>query len=424
MNRNTIIISLLFLFLCPSLSFSKDKLRKYSSGYYVTNNNDTINGYLKNLSLSISCVRIKFKKNNESKPIDLYPESVKSYKRGMDFFVSKDLGDGDFSVRAFVKPIVVDQLSLYRRWVTRTNGTQYGSYTTEVEMDYIKLPEKQMLKIKKAKFRKKVSSYLSDHQELSLKILNKEIRDIEIVVYKYNRWHKSGRKNDPLSPVAKAIKDKLDRLTDSKFALEVSLSVVKSTINVEAQLAKYVDVKDGISPDVGLGFRLSISDEFKFRFGAHFWMLPINPSYDINIEGLDNELITFHVEEESKLSNTSIYLHLHYEGRHAFIGGGLNFGLINKYITHLSYYDQEGNFIYSEKDTRTFLTDEFLNQSHFDILAGLKFTTKSKIAFKPFVKANLPFKPIYDSNSPSNTAFDMHAYQLNLGLIVEFGLVK
>lgn len=210
MSKKSIIIILLAVFLFPSSIFSKDKLKKYSLGYYVTNENDTIKGYLKDLTISESCIRIKFKKDNESSPIDLFPENVKSYMRGGGFFVSKIIG-GEASPRhVFVKPIIEDELSLYRRWVSRENATSceinnvtipiyHRSDAREVQINYIQLPGQPMFRIRKLGFRQNISTYLSDNEVLAKRILNKEIKSFRRIIAEYNTWFRNKDKKTEVS---------------------------------------------------------------------------------------------------------------------------------------------------------------------------------------------------------------------------------
>jgi hypothetical protein len=217
--------------------------------------------------------------------------------------------------------------------------------------------------------------------------------------------------------------DKLNNKSDKRLALEIPLSITKSFILIEAQLDKYIDVKEKLSQDFGLGLRFSATDKIRLRLGFHHWNLPINPSYEAIALDENNNEITINVEEESHLRNSSIYFHLNYEGNHAFIGGGFNIGVSNNYKTKLSYYDESGTFIFSESGTKSIITDEFENQTHIEIIGGLKFNTSTVFAFKPFIKASLPVKPIYDSKTPDNTAYDMFAILINFGLIVDIGML-
>lgn len=418
MNRFIIIIFVSLLM--PNLLFSRDKLKNFTSGYYITHEGDTTSGFFKNVPLSSSCSFIKFKKDHDAKPIILYPSDVKLYKRGRQVFYYKYLGENSLITESFVILVIRGELSLYSRWVSRNNN----GYSTEVEIKYIELKGSPVMKVKKSNYRKRLSTYLSDNKALSLKILNKEISNISSIVKAYNMWHNNGRKNN-LSEIELAkLNERIDFYTDSKLALEVPLGFVANFINCQEDLSKIVDVEPGFSPDLGIGLRSSLSNEIKLRFGVHFWQTIINPSYDLVFDGPANDIIFFHVEEESKLNNLALYAHLLYEGRYAFAGAGFNIGLYNKYNTTISYYTEDGTFIHEEEDNVSYLSNKFKNQSHFELIFGLKINTKSKFTFKPFINLSIPFTALYKSDAPSNVAFDMYAYPVCFGVITEFDLIK
>lgn len=211
--------------------------------------------------------------------------------------------------------------------------------------------------------------------------------------------------------------------SNKRLALEIPFSLTKSFILIEAQLAKYVDVKEELSTDIGLGFRYSVTDNLSLQLGYHFWALPLNPTYEATAIDENNNEIAIQVIEDSKLKNSSIYFRLNYEAEHAFIGGGFNIGLSNNYRTSLSFYDESETILFSESGTQSLITDEFDNQSHFEIIGGFKIKTNTILEVKPFIKASIPLQPVYDSNSPTNTAYDMFAVLMNFGLIIDIGLL-
>lgn len=211
MIKNAILIIIMVLSFGSNISHAKDKLKKYTLGYYITNNNDTIKGYLKNLTVSQSCNRIKYKKDNDTRPTELYPEDVKFYKRGGSIFVSKNISNDGISNKVFVRPVVKGELSHYKRWVTRQNSSNFGanpsfnsanfgSGTREVEINYIELQGKPMLRIRKLNFRSSISSYLSDNEALAEKIMNKELKSIRLIIYEYNTWFRNKEKKTIVSP--------------------------------------------------------------------------------------------------------------------------------------------------------------------------------------------------------------------------------
>ncbi len=115
---------------------------------------------------------------------------------------------------------------------------------------------------------------------------------------------------------------------------------------------------------------------------------------------------------------------IHYEGEHAFFGGGINVGLSNNYKTKLSYYDESNNLLFSESSSKSILAEKFKNQSHLEVIGGLKFNTKTNFSLKPFLKMSIPVQPIFDPNHSGNAAFSMHAFAFNLGLILDIGFIN
>jgi len=192
MIKSLIFFSFIFLLFNPKTSFSKDKLRKYAIGYYVTNKGDTINGYIKKLKATSSCNRIKFKKDNDSRPIEFYPEDIISYKRGGNIFISKNISDDEFSSKYFLYLTVKGELSQYKRWKKRYYKGVNGETKKQVdEINYLELRGKPIFRVRKINFRESVSLYLSDNKCLADKIMKKELRSIRLIVNEYNHWHKN-----------------------------------------------------------------------------------------------------------------------------------------------------------------------------------------------------------------------------------------
>lgn len=420
-----LIFTIIALISFQAALFSQEELKGYVVGHCVTFKNDTVFGFIKESSLAESCSKIGFKEDSLSKLTVLTPETVKSYKKGNQTFVTRRIGNSDASPLLFVIPIIEGELSLYSRWVytTATTKSSLNPISLQKEVKHLQLYRKSIISLNNKKFNRQVSKLVSDNKELSLKVLVGDLTDINTIVNEYNLWHKNGRADNLTKKELKKVKGQIKLLTDSKFSVNFSMGLTRNILRLETGLNESVSVEEAFSPDVSFGFQYSISDAFKIGIGARYWETQINPSYKISKLGLMDDTHVFQVKEESRLQNTSVYFHFFYERRRVFFGGGCNIGVANKYKSTIEYYLNDSELVYSEEDTCSLLSSSFYYQSHFDVTFGLKFNTKTSFSFRPFTKISIPFTSLYATKSNSYSNKLMHAYPVTIGVIVEFGLV-
>jgi len=419
-----IIIAIIGIVIIDNAVFSQNVLKDYAEGFCVTFENDTIWGYIKKNSLPEHCSIIEFKKDSLSKVYEYTSLVVKSYGFEDHVFVTRRIGSSDSNPLAFVIPYIQDELSLFSRWVFEFKNTNQGKIKIAKEIRYLEIPGKPTLRINDKKFNKQVSRYVSLNKELSLKVLKEEIVILDSIVIAYNLWNKNGRTYNLSKEDLKEIKGKLNLLTDPKFSMNLSMGVVNNFIILESNLGELVSVDQSFSPDLGFGFQYSIFDEMILGFGARYWEAVINPSYYINFKGEMNDMTQIYVKEKSKLCNTSFYLHLYYNRKKMFFGGGVNVGFDSKYYTKIDYYFNDSDLLFSENDSKSFLSSNFYNQSHIDLIIGLKLNTKTSFSFRPFARFSIPFTSLYQTNMNSYSLSGMKAYPFTFGVIIDCSLVK
>lgn len=419
-----LIITIVVLFASNPVLFSQESLKDYVLGYCVNYQNDTVFGYLKKSSLAESCLKIEFKKDSLSKAIALSPETIKSYSKDGQFFITKRVNNIDTGSLSFVIPNIQGELSLYTRWINNYRHVGAGKGPLQEEVKHLELAGKSIISIYQKKFNKQVSDYVSDDKPLALKVLTGELTALDSIVNAYNLWHNNGRAQQLTKKEMREIKGQIKYLTDAKFSVNVSVGTSKSYLLLEQGLSESVSVEEAYSPDFGFGIQYSIFDELSLGFGVRYWETQINPSYSILREGLMEDIHSIQVKEKSKLQNTSIYVHVYYERRWLFLGGGFNIALANTYETEIEYYLDPSDVLYSENDTRSLLSSNFYYQSHFDLMFGVKLNTPSNFAFKPFVRLSVPLESLYSTKNTSFSRESMKAYPLTFGVIVDCALVN
>jgi hypothetical protein len=414
-------ILLILIGLMITESYGQGSLGEYMPGMVILKSGDSTKGFIKYTSKVARASMLKFKKEVDSKPIELTPYNVKAYVISGKYYVSKNVDGAESIDRKFVEPIVSGELSLYGSWTY--NYAQY--VPTEVELYYFELNGRELVRVKKTNFRKTIGDYLKSNPTLSLKILDGKLRswDLEQIANEYNLWYQNGGIDGEDLGKTQDVDKKLREISDSKLAIELPVTISKSLILLESRLKNYLEVEDAVSYDLGMGLRIATSDAIRVRFGSHFWVFPMIASYEATGRDSNGNEVTINVEEKGKIRNIGLYFHVTYEGLSAFAGGGLSAGISNKYKTKFSYYTQTGTLLFSESSEESLLTNKFYNQIHLDFLGGFKVKTKTSLTIKPYIKVSLPLSPIYDSGAPPNTAYDMYAGFVNIGLILDLGLL-
>ncbi|MCD4770543.1 MAG: hypothetical protein K8R35_10310 [Bacteroidales bacterium] len=189
---------LFFTFLIlPILSFGQ---KDYQNGYIITNNNDTLIGYVKDRKsppFGKIYKKIRFKNNNIIKR-KYGPHQIIGYKQGVnqfeslwidvsnDFFKEKYTSIPNSGEKYFLKVIVKGYLTYYQ-WEFKEQESDYiwkkSLYKRKVEHSLVKVTQ-GILGLKK----KSLVVYFQDCPGLVYKIKNGELKDpVEIAKF-YNRW--------------------------------------------------------------------------------------------------------------------------------------------------------------------------------------------------------------------------------------------
>jgi len=151
---------------------------------------DTIFGWLQVLPEDVSCHTIQFK-DRDDQVVKFKMRDVLGYQRGEETFVKKSLpnplslGMADF----YVKLLQKGHISLYEY---SDNVESDDNIHTHIFEEYYLERGSQFVRVKKKRFKKDMSKFFSDHQEIVTKINNKEwkYKDLKEIVRIYNNDQK------------------------------------------------------------------------------------------------------------------------------------------------------------------------------------------------------------------------------------------
>lgn len=185
------------LLMLPILSFGQ---KDYQNGYIITNNNDTLMGYVKDRKsppYGKIYKKIRFKNSNITKR-KYGPHQIIGYKQGVNQFeslwidVSHDFFQEEYTnipnsgKKYFLKVIVKGYLTYYQ-WEFKEQESDYiweKSLYKRKDGDSLVRVTQGILGLKK----KSLVVYFQDCPELVYKIENGELNDpVEIAKF-YNRW--------------------------------------------------------------------------------------------------------------------------------------------------------------------------------------------------------------------------------------------
>ncbi|UZR94221.1 hypothetical protein [Chondrinema litorale] len=169
----------------------------FLNGYIVTQEQDTIHGFLELFDEISSCQKVHFKESRADKNMSIYnAEDLLAYQRKDEVYVSYNdeycllkncMNDEGHTV--FIKLIDKDILSVYMYAKDRSDHFYTVNYIPVVQKEgFDPIPYKGNLHI-----RKMVSSYFSDYPELANKLREKEYKnqEFDLVVNDYTTWAKS-----------------------------------------------------------------------------------------------------------------------------------------------------------------------------------------------------------------------------------------
>ncbi len=178
MKKRTVLISII-LFSIISVN------AQFYEGYLITNDNDTIKGYLQNLSSSQSCIKVIFKEDPYAKEKQTYePGTIKRYKFDDQYYQRfKALAPEDNQKPVFMKTLegLGKAATLYEYVYKKGNSDQTDYYIAKHNGDY-------MLVTKKS-FKNELGVFLNDEPDIAKSIDDRKFKfdEIDLLVSFYNR---------------------------------------------------------------------------------------------------------------------------------------------------------------------------------------------------------------------------------------------
>ena len=195
---------LIFIFLLCLLAiqpiFSQNKLGldKYTPGYIVLSEGDTLHGQVSYVvSNNFYKSVLKFKSEEFDKKLKFNPYEVTAFNISDREFHSIRVSDGGFVGKVWMELIIDGPLKLYKNHISDIyigSVTNYSKLPVKSIHTYlVKENEEKAFNIDWGRFKKTVSKYLKDDPEISEKIKSETYvkKDIEQIVIEYNQHIKS-----------------------------------------------------------------------------------------------------------------------------------------------------------------------------------------------------------------------------------------
>lgn len=180
------LVTLTFLIL--SVSSYGQKKTGFRPGAIITNSNDTISGYVKNINLMPArvLINIKFKQTKKSKTHIYPPTELKGFLSDDRVYHSIKLpGNSDNS--RFFELLLDGYLKLYLLEASVIGVPDYGP-TTSSNYYLYKEGDKDLFNINFNKLNSTLSEYLKDDKDLSERIRSGEFKKNELgeIIMRYN----------------------------------------------------------------------------------------------------------------------------------------------------------------------------------------------------------------------------------------------
>lgn len=436
-TKRTFILFLLFQ-ICSITSFGQYPFVDYVSGYYITNTNDTIRGYIGLPSFPDSSKIILYKTDRSSIPELVKASEAKLYKRNNTVYISKEFKLSNKVDSFFVKPIIEDKLSLYTLWIHVYEIPNYKDkrflYLTDREgftvnlddlhnyfkkitilklekSDYLVLPERQTNYI--------LSKYLSEYPSFALKIINNDFDkdDIEFLVKEFNNWNNKDLQIIKQDSIATNILErKLNKYSDSRLSIEIPVSFNSIKYNylsiqdIDDLHLRSINLQDDIS--YGIGFKYSIFNSLRLKVG---WQTD-RTALDLDYIVANTDTIFYSVKETFGIRRNTGYISLMIEGRFHFIGGGIELEKYRIKSTNRTHnYLNPADAFYCPLPEINFVNNTKVN---FQLFAGFKIYSNFGLRINPYISYSHPLiknKELYTN---------IKLKEITAGLIFEYKILN
>ncbi|MFB6318788.1 hypothetical protein [Saccharicrinis sp. FJH54] len=419
-------------------TFGQYQFVDYMPGYYITNTNDTIRGYIGLPSFPDSSTIILFKSDQSSQTEFIKASETKSYKRDNSVYITKEFKLTNKVDSFFVKPIIEDRLSLYRLWIHVYDIPDYKDkrylYLSDREgysvslndipnyfkkitilklenSDYLVLPERQSNYI--------LSKYLSEYPGFALKIIDNDFGkgDIELLVNEFNKKYSNDlciEKQDSIA--AHLLEKRLNKYSDSRLSFEISVAynLIKykylNIRGIDDLNLHSVNLQNDIS--YGIGLKYSVLNSFKIKVGWQTDRTVCNLDYAI----ANTDRFFYTVKETFGIRRHTGNISLMNEGRFHFIAGGIELEKykINSVSRIVNYLNPPDSFDHPLPD----IFFEAYTNVNFQLFAGLKVYTNSGLRMNPYISFSYP------SRRDSELSSTINLMEISVGLILEFKILK
>ncbi|NDV68438.1 outer membrane beta-barrel protein [Dysgonomonas sp. 25] len=149
--------------------------QNYQKGYIVTNENETIRGYIDFRTDEVNCKQCTFKKELNAQPEIYYPEDIQTYRfDDGKYYVSRNVKIGDTESTVFLEFLVEGIMNLY--YYTNNNQKYYFFEDEKGEMTlYTQRPDRindENQVVTDYKYRNLIQYYFRDNKTIMKKAVN------------------------------------------------------------------------------------------------------------------------------------------------------------------------------------------------------------------------------------------------------------
>ena len=420
------------------ISFGQYQFVDYVSGYYITNTNDTLRGFIGLPSFPDSSKIILYKSDESSIPELVRASEAKLYKRNSTAFISKELKLTNKVDSFFVKPIIEDKLSLYTLWIHVYEIPDYQDkrylYLTEregitVNLDdlpnyfkkttIIKLENSDCLVLPDRQSNYIISKYLSAYPSFALKIINNEFGkdEIELLVKEFNNRNNNDVQIIKQDSIASIILDKkLNKFSQSKLSIEIPVAFNLIGYNhlsiqdIDDLYLSSINLQNSFS--FGIGLKYSIFNSLKFKVGWQTDQTALNLDYII----ANADTVFYSVKEAFGIRRNTGYLSLINEGKFLFVGGGIELEKYSIKSTNKTHNNlSPDDALYHPLPEINFVNNTKVN---FQLFAGLKIYTNYGLRINPYIGLSHPLI----MNNELYT--DIRLKEITAGLIFEYKILN
>lgn len=435
--RPVVVLSLFLLLSYTSVS-AQVNMDLYQPATIVTAAGETLHVQIRKVSPDKMAKSITILSEDSMETKKLTAKELVSVQIGDEIYVTQPY-DGK---KYLMNRVIDGTASLYELTLKEKKGNK-----SELVTRYFaeKKEENRFVEVTKKDFRKTMTAFVSDYEELARKVDDKyyTYTEKEAVIEDYNEWVKQGkpgkvwRKEDGnFTRPEKEYNNETNNQRPPKirreyenhrWGIDIPLMGTYCFANYPDILnyAGVITKNGGFGYAVGLGARFDATPSIILRGGLMFRQKGFTSFY----QAYDPDTNLYNVEETGTIHYGGIYLMAHYESRSLILGGGFDFSFFNIYRGKYRITDMNGNIHNGNQDESQSIIapDGFNMQFDFTFNMGYKINLmEDRLRLKPVFQYTIPLVTMFDVDIPSTPPQQagISGFLIQVGIIADIGFKK